>query len=136
LWERFGRGESWRLLDEVRPTLEKLKEQGYRMAVLSNNDSRLRKVLDDLGIAPFFEHVFVSSELGCGKPDPNVFRSVEEVMGLQSNALLHVGDDPARDAAAARKAGWQAILLTEESGPGLRAREISQLPDLLETLAA
>lgn len=136
LWERFGRGESWRLLDKVRPTLETLKGQERRMAVLSNNDSRLHKVLEDLGIGSFFEHVFVSSELGCGKPDPKVFRSVEEVTGLRSNAFLHIGDDPVRDADAARKAGWEAILLTKESGPGLRAREISQLPDLLETLAA
>ena len=136
LWERFGRGESWRLLDKVRPTLEKLRDQERRMAVLSNNDSRLHQVLDDLNIGSFFEHVFVSSELGCGKPDPKVFRSVEEVTGLPSNAFLHIGDDPARDADAARKAGWQAILLTEGRGPGLRAQDISQLPELLETLAA
>ena len=136
LWNCFGEGRRWRLLDEVQPALNELQALDVRMAVLSNNDSRLRTVLQDLGIAAFFEQVFISSELGHGKPDPMVFRCVEKAFRLPPSCFLHVGDDPVRDAAAARNAGWEAILVTKEDGDGLRVGNLSEVPRHLAAISA
>ena len=136
LWEFFGRGDSWRLLEGAQSTLKELRDRGFRMAVLSNNDTRLKNVLRDLGVSAFFERVFVSFELGQAKPDPAIFRSVEKALGLPSSAFLHVGDDQAKDADGARNAGWKAILLTKQKGSGLRAHGLPEVPAILEKLAA
>ncbi|SVD40697.1 uncharacterized protein METZ01_LOCUS393551, partial [marine metagenome] len=47
LWETFANGKSWHLADGAAETLRTLRERGYRLAVLSNNDSRLRPILND-----------------------------------------------------------------------------------------
>ncbi len=136
LWERFGEGRAWRLLDGAKATLGNLRASGFRLAVLSNNDSRLHGVLEDLGISTFLEQVFVSAELGHGKPDPAIFKCVEKAVQLPPSSLLHVGDDPVRDADAARKAGWNAILVTKESGSGWRVGNLLEIPSLLSGVPA
>jgi FMN phosphatase YigB (HAD superfamily) len=47
LWDLFAEGKHWRIAESAEITLQKLKDRGYRLAVLSNNDSRLRSVLND-----------------------------------------------------------------------------------------
>ena len=73
-------------------TLKTLRDRGYELAVLSNNDSRLRTVLADLQIDQVFHHLFISSEMGCEKPDPEIFRKVETVTGKKPAEILHLGD--------------------------------------------
>jgi len=83
---------------------EKLQPQ-FQLAVISNFDGRLRLILEQLSISKFFKHVFVSSELGADKPDPEIFRRALRVVDLPSDQVLHVGDDPERDWKAASAAG-------------------------------
>lgn len=83
-------------LSEVVDVLEKLGPQ-FRLAVISNFDGRLRMILEQLGIAKFFPHIFVSSEVGADKPDPEIFRRALKFLDLPADQALHVGDDPERD---------------------------------------
>ena len=81
LWDLFAKGDCWKLAEHAQSTLTILRERGYQLAVLSNNDSRLRSVLADLAIDQSFDHLFISSEMGCEKPEPEIFRKVEVAMG-------------------------------------------------------
>ena len=83
---------------------EQLRER-FQLAVISNFDGRLRFILQNLGISKYFAHVFISSELGADKPDPEIFRRALKLMHLDANEVLHVGDDPERDWKAAAAAG-------------------------------
>ena len=85
-------------------SLEQLRER-FQLAVISNFDGRLRLILQNLGISKYFAHVFISSELGADKPDPEIFRRALKLMHLNANEVLHVGDDPERDWKAAKEAG-------------------------------
>jgi putative hydrolase of the HAD superfamily len=49
--------------------------------------------------------MFISSEVGADKPDPEIFRRALNVMHLSANEVLHVGDDPERDWKAAAAVG-------------------------------
>jgi putative hydrolase of the HAD superfamily len=62
-------------------------------------------ILEHLGVSRFFSHVFLSSELGADKPDPEIFRRALRLSHARPAETLHVGDDPARDWEAARAAG-------------------------------
>ena len=102
-------------------------EQRFQLAVISNFDGRLRFILQNLGISKYFAHVFISSELGADKPDPEIFRRALKLMHLNANEVLHVGDDPERDWKAAKEAGLLVFRLD---------RPRNSLRDLLKTVAA
>jgi putative hydrolase of the HAD superfamily len=71
---------------------------------LSDNPAFVREVFprDDA-----FDHVFLSCELGHCKPAPDVFAAVAERLGCED--ILFV-DDVEDNVAAARRAGWDAVL--------------------------
>ena len=92
LWDLFAQGDHWRLSENAETTLQALKDRGYRIALLSNNDSRLRNVIQDLGIASIFEQIFISSEIGFEKPNPKIFKYVEREMSASAEEILHLGD--------------------------------------------
>jgi putative hydrolase of the HAD superfamily len=123
-YEHFAEAGVWRLYPEVLDVLEQLQER-FPLAVISNFDGRLRFILQNLGISKYFAHVFISSELGADKPDPEIFRRALKVMHLDANEVLHVGDDPERDWKAASAAGLCVFRLD---------RPRNSLRDLLTTL--
>jgi putative hydrolase of the HAD superfamily len=83
----------------------------YELAIVSNFDGRLRMIIEHLTISKYFRHVFLSSELGADKPDPQIYRRALELSGFAPNEVLHAGDDPERDWAAARAAGLEVFEL-------------------------
>ena len=103
-YEHFAEAGVWELYSEVTDILEKLRPR-FQLAVVSNFDGRLRMILEQLGISKFFTHVFVSSEIGADKPDPEIFRRALKIMHLNADEVLHVGDDAERDWKAAAAAG-------------------------------
>lgn len=131
LWNLFAKGECWKLAEKAESTLITLRERGYELAVLSNNDARLRSVLADLKIDQAFDHLFISSEMGCEKPELEIFRKVEQTMDRKPNEILHLGDSHSRDFLGARNAGWSALLYGE---PKLENEQISCFSELLNYL--
>jgi putative hydrolase of the HAD superfamily len=100
----FAEPGVWDLYPEVADVLPALHDR-FTLAVISNFDGRLRMILEHLGVSKFFSHIFLSSELGADKPDPEIYRRALEVVGLRPNDTLHVGDDPERDWNGASAAG-------------------------------
>ncbi len=129
LWDLFAEGKHWRIAHSAESTLRTLKERGYRLAVLSNNDSRLRSVLNDHGITSLFEELFISSELGVEKPDAAIFQAVEKRMQESPSSFLHLGDSYSRDFEGARNAGWSALLYGK---PVIESDQILSFPELLD----
>ena len=103
-YEHFAEPGVWELYPEVSGVLQELAPR-FQLAVISNFDGRLRFLLQHLGISKYFGQVFISSELGADKPDAEIFRRALEVMDIDANEVLHVGDDPERDWKAASTAG-------------------------------
>src|SRR6266481_4426436 len=109
-YEHFAEAGVWELYPEVLEVLEKLSPR-FQLAVISNFDGRLRMILEQLGISKFFKHVFLSSELGADKPDPEIFRRALNVIHREPNEVMHIGDDPARDWKAASAVGLSIFQL-------------------------
>jgi putative hydrolase of the HAD superfamily len=109
-YEHFAEAGVWELYPEVRGVLEELQPR-FQLAVISNFDGRLRLILQHLGISQFFSHVFISSELGADKPDPEIYRRALKLMKLHPKQVLHVGDDAERDWEAAAAAGLSVFRL-------------------------
>ena len=68
LYDLFARAECWRLFDDTIPVLKTLKEKGFRLGIISNWDHRLFSIVEQLGLAAYFEQVTASSAVGTAKP--------------------------------------------------------------------
>src|SRR5262249_60450656 len=123
VYEHFAEAGVWELYPEVIEVLEKLSPR-FQLAVISNFDGRLRMILEQLRVSKFFSQVFVSSELGADKPNPEIFRRALRVIELPPNQVLHVGDDPERDCNASTSVGLSIFQLD---------RKKNSLRDLLNT---
>ena len=118
-------------------TLASLRQAGIRLAVVSNFDASLARVLAATGLAEHFELALSTAELGVRKPDPAVFTAAAERLGSVPRRLVHVGDDPRGDIDAALAAGYRAaILMDPRPGPAKRRPRIAAIPELLALLDA
>jgi putative hydrolase of the HAD superfamily len=120
LYAHFAEPGVWVLYDDALRCLDRLGGR-FRLAVISNFDRRLRRVLEDLGVAARFERLFISSEIGSEKPDPGIFRRALDDMKVDAGRCLHVGDDPERDWAGAAAAG---IAVFEVSRPSVTLNDL------------
>lgn len=133
VWERFNAARCWRVYPEVSSVLQGLCEQGWRLAVVSNWDERLHRVLQVTGLAPSFEFILPSTEAPRPKPDPGIFQQAAERLGVEVASLLHVGDSRREDWEGAIAAGAQALLIDRRTPPDPNAlTSLEPLPQLLQ----
>jgi putative hydrolase of the HAD superfamily len=111
LYGRFAGSDCWRLYDDVLEVLQSLKGQGLKLAIISNWDSRLPTLCDELGLTPFFDAVIVSSMVGYEKPHPGIFQVALSKTSLAPQEALYIGDDPYLDYQAALNAGLYSLHL-------------------------
>jgi FMN phosphatase YigB (HAD superfamily)/sugar phosphate isomerase/epimerase len=99
---------------ETRETVLVLFRRGYHLGLVSNTTSSIEvpHLLEELGIAGCFEAVILSCVVGIRKPDPSILLIATERMGVRPENCAYIGDQPCRDVAAARKAGFgQTVIL-------------------------
>ena len=128
--EAFARGDAWRPTPGAVETLHTLKTSGLKIALVSNFDGRLHRIVAELGLRPFFDAVIVSSEAGWAKPSPRIYAAALAALGVEPGEALMVGDRPREDAAGATAAGLQALLYDPRGrAPGPRSiRDLRRVP--------
>lgn len=134
LWIAFAEASRWRLPAHTERTLTELRERGYRLAVLSNWDDRLRPLMTQIGLDSHFEEVFVSCELGFEKPDPRLFSLVEKQLLAAGEEILHIGDSHHHDVLGAHARGWRAVQVFAEETAESQWPRIACLSELLDLL--
>ncbi|MBI2899478.1 MAG: HAD-IA family hydrolase [Planctomycetes bacterium] len=139
LYLRFGDPHLWRLYPDAAPALAELRRRGYRLAVVSNWDRRLRPIAEGLGLTRLVDAFVVSSEAGVRKPHRRIFERTLAEVGVRPEEAVHVGDVPDEDVEGARAAGMGAVLMqrekriTEGTVPGVPVvRSLGELVDWLD----
>ncbi|EPS64084.1 hypothetical protein M569_10699, partial [Genlisea aurea] len=105
VYEYYAHGNAWDLPEGAYDTLLCLKDHGVKLAVVSNFDSRLRKLLKDLNVLHLFDAVIISSEIGFEKPDERIFRAALDGICVDAEKTVHVGDDVRADKEGANAVG-------------------------------
>lgn len=106
LYDHFAAPGTWELIDGARDLVD-LISGTLPCLILSNFDERLRDILDHLELRSAFDHIILSSEMRASKPDPEMFKEAQKRLGLASDVILHIGDDPLADWDGARAAGFR-----------------------------
>ncbi|MFO8057408.1 MAG: HAD family hydrolase [bacterium] len=117
--------------------LARLHEQGYPLAIISNNDGYTREKCRAVGIEDYFFLILDSTVEGINKPDPRIYQKALMSAGLRPPEVLHVGDLWGCDVLGARNLGMKAVwlanpLVTPE--PLEDVKNISRLEELLELI--
>jgi putative hydrolase of the HAD superfamily len=131
LFSYFGRADSWELFPDVIPALSGLRARHLKLAIVSNFDSRLTPICQGLEIAGFFDAVVMSSQVGCAKPDPQIFAIALERIGVSPAEALHVGDSETLDVEGAEAAGLRALLIDRAANTSDPERCIRDLCEVL-----
>lgn len=131
LYMRFAESDSWKLYDDAIHVLDQVKASGKTMALISNWDSRLPALIEQLGLTPYFPTVVVSSLVGYEKPHPAIFEIALQQTQLAPEEALYIGDDPFLDYQAAQKAGMRALHLDRNGRFPDHPDKISSLHELL-----
>ena len=101
-----------RLFPHVKETLEKLKAQGYILAVVTNKPTKhVQPVLAAFGIDHLFSELLGGQSLPAIKPHPAPLYYLCGKFGIYPKQLLFVGDSK-NDILAAHNAGCAVIGLT------------------------
>ena len=110
-----------------------------RVKLLGENLVAFRDTQGRIGLLDYFEHSVSAAQVGAAKPDPEIFRRVLAITGLDADQVLHVGDDPVADVRGALEMGMRSAWLNREGIPWPEPcappeHELRGLYDLLELL--
>lgn len=118
LYAYFATAEAWMVYPDTIPALERWQQQGWKLGVLSNFDTRLYQVLKELHLDGFFSAVTISTEVGASKPDPQIFqRAIEhhhESLSADISHIWHIGDSKLEDYQGATDFGIKAWWLQRQ----------------------
>lgn len=117
-----------RLYPKVKEALASLREQGFRLWLLSNAQRIFTEYeLRHLGLGSEFDGVYLSSDYGCRKPDIRFFRALIDEHGLEPSRCLMIGNDRQTDIAGAKAAGFATLYMHTELTPAEQAEADPQL---------
>ena len=126
--------EDW-VPPDVPATLDKLRANGYRLAMLSNRTNPYDEQLEALGLAEYFEFTIAAGVVESWKPDPVVFQHAVQNYGIPPEKILYVGDNYYADVVGAENAGLVPVLVDPEGVfPDVDCmviHEVGELPELL-----
>lgn len=111
LFDHYAGGDAWKVFAEAPALIDRLKRRGHRLAIVSNFDRRLHRVLAELGVAECFDLVLTSADVRARKPAPNLLLRAVEHFGLGTQSACLVGDSAAADGGAAAAVGMPVFIL-------------------------
>ena len=125
------------LYDDAIPTLQHLRDAGFKLAIVSNWDTPLDPLTERLGIAEYFDAIVASHDarVRSEKPDPHIFNYALTAVGVSAAEAVHVGDTYGADIVGAQGVGIRPILLDRDDTQAGRWDEtiecLSELPEML-----
>lgn len=124
-------------------TLERLKNQGYKLAVVSNTcqsgDLVVSRAIERIGLRHFFDAVVTSVDVGCEKPAPKMFLEALKRINCHPSEAVMIGDNPIDDIGGAGKLGLRTILIrrgpsassSQEVKPSFIVSSLSEIPAIV-----
>ncbi len=97
------------LSEEVKTTLEELRNRGYKLSIGSSSKNT-KFILGQIGLGDFFDAIADGTDITHSKPDPEVFLKSAEKLGIEPEQCAVVEDAKA-GIEAAKAAGMTALAL-------------------------
>lgn len=107
------------LPEENRRTLEYIRTQGYKTAIVSNFDyaPTAYMLLNKFEITNLFEEIVISEEVGWRKPKEIIFHTAIKKMEIEPSESLFVGDNYNADVVGSKAVGMDATWINTKNEP-------------------
>lgn len=135
--EYFRERNAVEYFDGALETLRDLRED-YPIYALSNGNADIARI----GLGHIFSRHFSAISVGAAKPDPRMYRAAVAAAGVAPAEVLHIGDHPEQDVAAAARVGMRTVWVNfggadwpELPPPDGEIRHFAELPGLVRKLA-
>ncbi len=136
--------ENWHVEEDAIPTLHTLKENGFRIGVITNSsdDENTQTLMDKAGIRPYLDWAISSAAFGKRKPHPAIFDAGLRHFGIGAQRAAMVGDTFDADVVGAEQVGMLSIWITRRVHktaprsvvrPDAVVSKLSGIPALLST---
>ncbi len=119
-------------------TLLALREQGFRLGMISNASSEVSALWVESAFEPLFDAVLFSADERMMKPDRRLYLRMAELLGVAPDDCLYVGDGAYNELQGAAAAGMNPVLIRvphdeweHEGTVGWDGRRISSLSEVL-----
>ncbi|MHA1752436.1 MAG: HAD family hydrolase [Candidatus Helarchaeota archaeon] len=138
--------EFWAPFPNTKPTLEKLKAMGLKVALLSNGpyDKGIKKLLEILELKDYFDLIETSANIGYTKPNPLTFNTILKKLNLKPEEVIMVGDDLLNDCKGASDVGLLCVKVKKDFNfpyevglkfkPDFTINDISEVPDIIKQI--
>ena len=136
LWQ--GLRARYPLYPDADELLVELK-QNYKLGIVTNGVAGLqRQKWHGCGLAPWFDAVAISGELGVGKPNPSIFESIANELQVPLESCVMVGDNADRDVQGGINAAIKTVWIDRGFKPrtAIATLEVKQLLEMLPWLEA
>ncbi|MBO6563782.1 MAG: HAD family hydrolase [Pseudomonadales bacterium] len=96
------------LAEGVIEWLSRLRELNIPLGIVSNGSTRAQQAkIKHSGIGDYFSVTIVSEAFGVKKPDPTIYQSAADQLGLSAHECWFVGDHPVNDVWGSKQVGFQ-----------------------------
>ena len=95
-------------------TLQKLKDDGYKIGLISNTLPNTRYVLKRFDLEKYFDTIILSPEVGLSKPDKRIYEIAINNLNLKPQELLFIGDEYQADVQGPRSVGIKSFLINRK----------------------
>ena len=129
---------------ELVETLEKLKQSGLKLGIISNtfvNGCALDRHLEAVGIKDYFTMRLYSCDFKYRKPSKRIFREGCRLIGEKAENIMYVGDRINKDVMGALKSGLTPVMKKAYTNAGKKCpagvkiiEHIAELPDVVRNI--
>ncbi len=110
----------------------------FQLFLLTNGSPSLQQTKLELtpSLIPYFKEVFISGEIGFGKPDAKIFQHVLDKQQLQPENCLMIGDNLLTDILGASRVGMDSIWINRKGTiPTTKVTPTYEVTSLSEIIA-
>jgi 2-haloacid dehalogenase len=130
----------WDVFPEVREALERARDRGWRLAILSNTDRDFIEASKETIGVPFDETV-VASEIGSYKPAHKHWEEFYARTGADPARHVHVAQSMFHDVVVANELGLPSVWINRlgerhDTAPTRELPDLVALPEVLDELVA
>ena len=125
-----------RLVPGTMELLQYLKSK-YHLHIITNGFQEIQDVkMQGSGMAPYFESITVSEEIGIKKPNPELFLYALKKAQAQAIDSLMIGDEMDVDIIGAKNAGMDQLFFNRKNEPHEEevTYEVRHLSEIMEIL--
>jgi 2-haloacid dehalogenase/putative hydrolase of the HAD superfamily len=100
---------------EVVETLRRLKEAGFRLAIVSNTDDEI--IAGNVAqLGGYIDRVITAQQAKAYKPSPRIFEHAWRLLDIEKDQLVHICASPHLDLVAARDMRFSAVWVDRGTG--------------------